>query len=220
MFCPRCGAESEDGSRYCASCGAELPKPAQAEAEDAGQATTFGERVAGLIGRDRRTRIVTLGTAAAILIALAAFIALDASEDEGSDVPQDSYTRLVDASCVQRKGQIAKAQRLALSGAPDALVRYADTIVPIAGEWRLALGRGPVPADRADLVQALRAALLEVQIEAGTLARVARESNPREVAEVAARVDAATTNVEVAIDGLGLERCGQLTISQGQLVRQ
>ena len=220
MFCPRCGAESDDGSRYCASCGADLQQKAESGAGDGAGKATFAERVGGLIGRDRRTRMVTVGTVAAVLIAVVAFVALNAS-NEGPSVPQDSYTRLIDAACVRRKGEIARAQRAALGGGGlPAVSRYADAIVPIAGEWRLELERGTVPADRRELVDAFRAALLEVEIEAGTLARFAHESDSREVAKVAARLDAATANVEAAVDSLGLERCDHLVIAHGQLIRQ
>lgn len=220
MICPRCGAESEEGSRYCASCGADLPKQAGVPAGDEATGSSFSERAGWLIGRDRRTRLLTLGTAAALLVAVIAFLALDTS-DEGSDLPQDGYARAVDAACVQRKGEIARAQRAALAGDGFAAVsRYADSIVPIAGEWRQELGRGTVPSNRAAFVEALRVALLEVQIEAGTLARFARESNPREIAKVAAQMDAATTNVEAAVDSLGLEHCARLVIDRGQIIRQ
>jgi hypothetical protein len=222
MFCPRCGAESDEGSRYCASCGAELPKKAKAaDSEGAATGSSLGERLEGLIGRDRRTRIVTLGTAAAILIAVVAFLAIDASNEEGSEVPQDAYTRSADAACVQHKAEIAEARRTALAGGGlPAVGRYADSLVPIAGEWRQELNRSSAPADRAETVDALEAALLEVEIEAGTLARVARESDPREVTEVAAQVDAATVNVEATIDSLGLQRCAQLAVAQEQAVGQ
>ena len=220
VFCPRCGAESEKGSRYCASCGASLPQSSGAGKDRKPDSASLGERVGGWVGRDRRTRLVTLATVAALIVAIVAFVALGAA-DEGSDVPQDAYTKNADAACVQHKKQIAAAQRIALNGnGPESVSRYADAIVPLAGEWRLELGRHPVPADRDTLVADLRAALLEVQIEAGALARVAREANPREIGEAAARVDAATGNVEDAVDALGLEDCAQLLVEQGQLVQR
>jgi hypothetical protein len=222
MFCPRCGTENEEGSKYCASCGNELRREkAGGEAAPGSGEETLGKRAGALFGRDRRTRLVSLGTAAAILVAVVAFLALGASDDEGADVPQDAYTRGLDASCVQHKGEIAAAQRSALGGGGlPAVADYAGRVVPIAGDWRLELSREEVPADRADLVAALQAALLEVQIEAGALARVAREAGPRQVAKAAAQVDAATANVEAAVDSLGLARCGDLVVAQGRLVRQ
>jgi hypothetical protein len=220
MFCPRCGAENDEGSRYCASCGAELPKQADSSAGDEATGSTLSGRVERLIGRDRRTRMLTLGTVAALLLAAIAFLALDAS-DEGSDLPQDAYARAADAACVRHKQEIARVQRTALAGNGFAAVsNYSESIVPIAGEWRQELSRVTAPPNRADLIEALGAALLEVQIEAGTLARVARESNPREVAKVAARMDAATANVEAAVDSLDLVRCGRLSVDRGLLVRQ
>ncbi len=222
MFCPRCGAESDEGSRYCASCGADLPKQkGEGSAEGTDARPALRERIARLAGRDRRARIVTLGTVAAILIAVAAFLALDSSSDEAPDASQDAYTKALDVACIGHKREIAAAQGTALtSGSLTAVGSYADSLVPIVGEWRLELSRGGVPADHADSVEALGAALLEVEIEAGTLARLAREADPKKVTEAAARVDAATTNVEAAISSLGLARCGRLAVGQGQVVSQ
>jgi hypothetical protein len=65
----------------------------------------------------------------------------------------------------------------------------------------------------AERVQGLQAALLTVLIEAGTLARVARENkSPSAVSAQAHSVDAATTGVDQAIEGLGLERCADINV--------
>jgi hypothetical protein len=159
--------------------------------------------------------MLSLGTAIAIGVAVVAFLVLKPSDEEESSIPQDAYTKALDDLCVGRKLKVARAQRIALAGGDLAAVsRYADTLVPIVGVWRMDLGKIAVPNDRAELVGELRAALLEVEIEAGTLARVAREANAREVAKAAPRVDAATENVEAAVDSLGLRRCVRLAVNQ------
>ena len=165
--------------------------------------------------------MISLATAIALVVAIAAFIALAPADEDDAGVPQDALTKALDASCVRHKEEIATMQQRALKvGTLAAVSDYGESIVPIAGEWKDELDKAAVPPDRATLVSGLSAALLEVQIEAATLARAARESNRRELATAAARTDAATANVEAAIAGLELERCGQLEIRAGQLVRQ
>jgi hypothetical protein len=93
-------------------------------------------------------------------------------------------------------------------------------VVRIAGQWRRELGRLDPPADRAELIEPLREALFEVQIEAGALARAAREAEKAEVAASAGRLDAATANVEEAIQNLELERCGRLIFGTGRLINE
>lgn len=209
MFCPRCGAESDEGSRYCAACGADLPQQAEAAEAKQGEATGLRERLERMIGTGR-SRMLSIGTALAVVVMVAAFIALP-SDDDAADVPQDAYTQALDDLCMERKQEVAAAQEKAVAGGSlEAVSRYADSLVPIVGEWRRDLDATVPPADRAEQVEALQAALLEVEIEAGTLARVARESNRRGVAKSAAQVDAATVNVEATLDSLGLQRCGQL----------
>jgi hypothetical protein len=221
MFCPRCGTENDEGSRYCVSCGSDLPaKTPTPDRSDAPKEEGFKAGLNRFVGTTKRTRMVTIGTAIALLVAIAAFIALSPA-DEGSSVPQDALTKALDARCVQHKAEIAAAQRRALTtGTLVALSRYGDSMVPIAGEWRTELRRAEVPPDRTELVAGLSTALLEVEIEAGTLGRAARESRRAELSTAAARVDVATSNVEAAINSLELERCGRLQISQGRLIRQ
>jgi hypothetical protein len=221
MYCPRCGAESKEGTRYCASCGNELPgKEATSPSPgkgDGGLRASLGRT----IGRDRRTRLLTLGTVLALVVAAVAFLALDSGGEDDATVPQDAFTRELDAACVRHKGEIAAAQRAALErGGAAAGAVYAESFVPIVGEWREELGRAVIPADRAELVGALDGALLEVQIEAGTFARALRERNKRELAASAGNLEAATENVEAAVAGLELQRCSRLRISQGRLVGQ
>jgi hypothetical protein len=220
MYCPRCGAEQKEGARYCASCGHELPGKEDASSPEEGDGGLRGS-LGRLIGRDRRTRLLTIGTALALVVAAIAFLALDSGDEEETTVPQDAFTRELDRTCVQHKGEIASAQRQALQqGGVAAGASYAESFVPIVGEWREELGRAVVPVDRAELVSDLDGALLEVQIEAGTFARALRERNKKESATSAGNLEAATENVEAAIAGLELERCSRLRISQGRLVGQ
>lgn len=234
MYCPRCGAENDEGSRYCASCGNALPRgDADERPRDDGDADPtssasatggsgsggVGAALGRIVGSTRKARLVSAGIALAIVVAVVAFIALGSDDEE--TVPQDGLTKALDANCVHHKVQIAKAQAEALNGGDlSAVSTYADSMVAMAGEWRLQLGRLNVPADRAAPVEGLEAALLEVQIEAGALARSAGEGNKAEVDSSAGRVDAATANVEDAVQELELERCSQLIFSSGRLIRE
>jgi hypothetical protein len=229
VYCPSCGAENEEGSRYCASCGWELPKGAPAKRSDSGAPVSSDESEAGpagftgvlarIVGTTRKARLVSAGIVATIVIAIAAFIALGSNQE--SNIPQDGLTKAMDANCVHHKVEIAKAQAQAINGGDLASVsRYADSVVKVAGNWRIQLANLEAPADRAKPIEALRAALLEVQIEAGALSRSAREANRSEVAATSQRVDSATSNVESEIQELELERCSRLVFSTGRLVRQ
>jgi hypothetical protein len=229
VFCPSCGAENEEGSRYCASCGRELPRkpPAPKTSGDTPSSADEGAKKAGgfpgtlgrIVGTTRKARLASAGIAIALVVAVVAFVAL--GSDKETTVPQDGLTKAMDASCVHHKVEIAKAQAEALNGGDlVAVSSYADSVVKVAGDWRIELGRLDPPADRAGLIEDLHEALFEVQIEAGTLARAARESDKTEVAAAAGRVDAATTNVEDAIQNLELERCGRLIFGTGRLVNE
>lgn len=145
-------------------------------------------------------------------IAVIAFVVLP-SGGGGESAPQDPYTLAADNLCVEEKEEIVAAGQAALkSGEGKSLSDYAAGLVPIAVEWRASLDALVPPPERADAAQELSLALRKVAVEAGALARLAREgSSPEAVAE-ARRVDAATAEVEQAIHDLGLSRCGGLRI--------
>ena len=234
MFCPTCGAENEEDSRYCASCGRELPRKEQApetgdtSGGDGGAATGgdsgvpkggFRRSLNRIIGTTRKARLVSAGILAALIVAVVAFIAL--GSDKEMTVPQDGLTKAMDAACVHHKVEVAKAQAEALNAHDLAGVSaYADSVVRVAGAWRQELGRLDAPAGRSELIEPLRESLLEVQIEAGGLARASREADQAEIAAAAGRVDAATVNVEDAIKNLELERCSNLIFGTGRLVNE
>jgi hypothetical protein len=170
-------------------------------------------RMARLLGTTRKARVATAAIVAAIAIAIAAFVALPADED--NEIPYDAYTRAADSTCVQSKKQIIAVQPGALKGNLHGFTSYAGALVVIAGNWRSSLDDTPVPPGRGAQVRTLDAALQEVEVEAGGLARVAREGDQEAIVPRAHRVDAASARVEKAIEGLGLTNCSHLAVGMG-----
>ena len=120
MHCSRCGAQTEKGDRYCASCGATLK-------QETGPKRSPRERFAALIGTSRRERLISGGIALALVVAIVAFFALPTDEDD--EVPQDDYTESADAICVQAKQQIIAA------GQPRAARGRFRTRAPSRAPW-------------------------------------------------------------------------------------
>jgi zinc-ribbon domain len=207
VLCPRCGTENEAGDRFCSSCGASLRKPAADDKER----RTLRERFGGLAGPTRQARIVTALTALALLVAVAAFIALDPAEDE-NDIPRDAYTIEAEAVCLDAKREIIAAQGQgpedAAGSGPGA---FAAALVPVTGDWRAGLEELAVPPDRTEEAGELDRALREVQIELAQLALVPAGEG-REALARAEEVDLASIRVEEAIDDLGLSACGRRAI--------
>jgi hypothetical protein len=211
MHCPRCGAHYEEGDQYCAACGAALPS-ARSEPRPA---LSPRERLARLVGGTPRARLLTAGTVIAVIIAVVAFIALKPSgEEEGPR--DDPYTLAADATCVRAKQLIVAAERRSLSpGYHRDRGEYAGAVVRIVAQWRAALGELSPPADRVEQAESLDAALANVEVKAGTLARLERESTDRSaVLAYGHNVDDATAEAEQAIAALGLERCAAIHLAE------
>jgi zinc-ribbon domain len=211
MHCPRCGAHHEEGDQYCAACGAALP----AARSEPRQALSPRERLAGLVGGTPRARLLTAGTALALALAVVAFVAL--KPEGGEEGPRhDPYTLAADATCVRGKQLIAAAEQRSLSrGYHSDRGEYAGAVVRIVAQWRAALAELSPPADRAAQAQSLGAALANVEVKAGTLARIERESSNGSTAlAYAQKVDDATAEVEQAISALGLERCAAIRLGE------
>lgn len=200
MHCPRCGARTEEGDRYCASCGATLSKVEAPRRSPR-------ERIAGLIGTTRRARLLTAATAVVIAAAIVAFFSLPQDEES---VPQDAYTLDADAICVQQKQRIADAIQ-GSSGDPG---RYAGAIVRNVAEWRKLFNDLAVPDDRVVLASNLDTALREVEVEAGAIARISREGGADLISH-AEQADQAAQRVEQAVNDLGLKQCSDIAVGLG-----
>jgi hypothetical protein len=169
------------------------------------------ERISALVGTTRKARLVTAGTAIAVVVAVGAFIALDADEEDADTIPRDSYTVTADGICLVGKRQIIAAERQSLSqGANTSEV--AAALLPIVATWRSEFGALRPPPDRTEEAQELDGALRDVELEIAELARVAEGGNRARTLASARRADQAATRVEEAVAGLGLGLCGQLTI--------
>lgn len=193
MQCPRCGTPNEPGDRYCAACGEALGRSGEPSEKQPAR-----QRLSKLIGSDRRTRLISLVTIAALAVAVIAFIAL--SPDDEDSIPRDRYTLSAERICLQAKQKIVLAGREGGSS-------YAHQLVPIVVHWREELADLSAPADRREKVQALDDALREVEIEVAALARISEEGDRARILASAKRTDLATAEVEKAIAELGLSRC-------------
>jgi hypothetical protein len=209
VHCPRCGTENEPGDRFCSNCGATLGR-----AKTSPEQLPLGERLKRLVGTTRRARLITAGTALAIVVAIVAAFALPSND---SGIPRDSYTIAADRICVNAKKQIGAAGSRALADAsrgPSDPGEYARALVPIVAQWRVDFDGLHTPDDRVQQANALNEALLEVETQASSLA-LAAERSATDLAARAQRVDELTKGVESAIGDLGLDECSGIAIAPG-----
>jgi hypothetical protein len=198
VYCPRCGTPNEPGDRYCAACGTQLNQVETTEEQRSGR-----ERLAKLIGTDRKSRLITGVTIAAFVVAVVGFIALSADDEDS--IPRDRYTLAAERICLSSKQSIVTA-----SGAGGSA--YARQLVVIVVSWREQLADLQVPEDRLEQARQLDEALREAEIEVAALARISETGNRARTLASAKRAEAATADVEEAIADLGLSRCARATI--------
>ena len=221
MFCPRCGTENDADNRFCVSCGAALAGEARREKSDAsagspggaGEPSSARKRLEEVIGTTRRARIVTALTVAAVAVAIVAFIVLRSGDSEG-EVPQDAYLRQQDRACIAEKARISSLEGETLATAQPDLNLFSSLLVRVVTEWHANLHTSAPPAIHIPGVRQVEGALLGVLIEAGTLDRLAREgATPTQIAAQTKAIDAATKQVDPALEALGLQRCPTVPVT-------
>jgi hypothetical protein len=202
VFCPRCGTENAADNRYCVSCGHQLGARAEVPAKG------LGERVRDVFGRSRKELLITAGTLAAILVAVVSLISLD--PDEVSDDDEPVAPPEADAACVEAKEAVARAATTAGPAEATAFQSYAAELIAAMLEFRRTVRESGVSGEAAT---ELDASLRDAAIEAGGLARLAREGEDRAaLVEQASRIEDATTRADEAIEQLGLTTCAEIRI--------
>jgi hypothetical protein len=202
VFCPRCGTDNADENRFCVSCGSQLPRGAD---ESAGPRPEGKNRLGRIVGRSRKERVITGATVLAIVVAIIAFLALKPTGDETPAGPPS-----VDTACVQAKQSVAAAATQARGKGQAGFQSYSASLIAALLQFRDTVSStAPAGGNATQLESALRNAA----IEAGGLARLAREGAPQaELAAQAGRLDATTRRVDDASRALGLDRCAQVRI--------
>ena len=214
MYCPRCGEDNADDNRFCTECGTELRSPGQAgdparkEDTDASENPARVGFLQRVLGSSRRERQVTAATLLAIVVAIVAFILLDAPEDDSSS---DPFLRASDQRCLIAKRDVERVSDRTLgSGKPNARQQYIDGLLEVVLEWRTDQSNLQPAADQRQAADDYLAALLDLSAALGRLS----EAGPAQLVPAAEQTDASTAALEQQIDDLGLERCGALTFRQ------
>lgn len=215
VFCPRCGDESPDGVRYCASCGGALPRlDGSDDGSDDGAAPAatglrarWAGRIRRLAGRTRRERIISGATAALVLVAVIAFLNLDTPEEGLAPGPERDA---LDAACVAAKAQVVEAAN-SLSSAGDA-EGYAFNVVIGMLDLRDAAAASGLAG-----VEDLSAAALAAAAAAGRVGRLSREkASPDELQSALEESTSALEGLSAPTEELGLETCTTTTIDRDE----
>ncbi|HEY5333211.1 MAG TPA: zinc ribbon domain-containing protein [Solirubrobacterales bacterium] len=210
MYCSRCGTQNEPGDRFCSSCGTAL----QSSDGDDKPKRSPRKRLGSLIGDSRKAKLTTLGTLAALAVAVVAFIVLKPSDHGETEIPRDAYTITADNMCIAAKQRIVAVERQALatqSGADTGL----EQLVPVVAAWRGEFEAMRVPTDRVERARHVSEALRQVEIQLSGLDLSAANGEASGALSSAKKVDAASAEVEKAIFELGLTHCASKTIEFG-----
>jgi hypothetical protein len=176
-----------------------------------------------LIGGSRRERLITAGTALAIVIAIVAVIVLITGGSDGGDsgsdaTDQTAYPEEADRICVQSTQAVALVANRVSKSQDDpaaALALYARAVVELAAQWRSRLGSLDPPPERQDAANSLELALAKLKLKARQIAEQAEAGE--DLRRLRSQLDAAGVRVAHAIDALGLDRCAKERLSLGRL---
>jgi outer membrane protein OmpA-like peptidoglycan-associated protein len=176
-----------------------------------------------LIGRSRRERLITAGTALAIVIAIIAVIVLvtggSDDGDSGSEaVDQAAYAEQASRICVQSKQAVAVVANRAARRENDpaaAFQLFAAAAADVASQWRKRFAALDTPSDRQEAAAQLQFALAKLEGEAGQVSLKAK--NSEDLSRLRARLAAAGARVETAIEPLRLGACAKEQLVLGRV---
>ncbi len=224
MFCPRCGHENEDDSRFCVECGKRLRSDPEAKGADVaaveGEPPRGGLRTIGhrLVGSTRRERLVTAGIAAALVIAAVSLFALP-SEDETPADPRDPYIQELDAICLDAKVEL-QAARAEAADAPQVGVNsvrvYTRRFAPITERFRARMAALEPPPQYAAKVAELDDALRRIAAAGRRGASFPQAQGERTLAELG-RVQRIGGRVESLVTELGLTACETVKVTSSEI---
>jgi hypothetical protein len=221
VFCPRCGQENADDSRFCVECGKRLRGEAGPGAErtaieskrgGTGRLRALGGR---LLGASRRERLVTAGIVAALGVAVAAFFALPTDEDETPADTRDPYVQAADRACVDSKSELGDAQRRSAEVKQtglNSLRVFAREFDPITARLRSRLASLDPPRRYERKAAQLDARLRQVAAAGRRMARFSAAQDERALIEFA-RVQRIGGRIETLIAELGLTDCAAIQVT-------
>jgi hypothetical protein len=220
MFCPRCGHENADDSRFCVECGKRLREEVEPGADRAaveskgapGRLQALGGR---LLGSSRRERLVTAGIVTALGVAVAAAFALPTDEDETPADTRHPYIQAADAACVDSKRELGTAQRHSAEVKQtglNSLRVFALEFGPITARLRSRLASlNPPPLYKVKAAE-LDAALRRIAVAGRRMARFSAEQDERALPEFG-RTQRIGGRIETLIAELGLTNCAAIQVT-------
>ncbi len=170
-------------------------------------------RPADVIGRNRRERLLSLGTVAFILVAIAAFIALDTPDADSPEKGVDRALLALDRKCVETKrrlrddtaGKVIDRSTAPLMRSIRSLrVQLRSAQTDSDDQMRSISGAEGLDSSLGDL----RAAILDLDTA------IASGQTADAQAAIAA-TNVAAAEVDRWVEGMNLERCSNIRLAPG-----